>query len=412
MPLFTQYNSQVVFLDEIKKELEKKEQEHGVLRDYYEGRQWSVKGVRTRSGSRAIDVVKRDKVYFGVVVNLIKDCVDTIKNLASGTDGVSSNIADVLSVNFECLHDEIVENMLVHGDAYLKLEKGYDGNVKLRVLDNQTVFHRSIDVDDGSDSIRKYEEFAIVHKEGNTITATIYAIDFIRIYENGMLVSEVPNILGFVPIFEIEGFESYVEDLIQTQDMINISLTQEFEINKYAGDPLTVVNGMMGAVDMNQQEITKNRISLGAGEVMLTGKDMNVERIAGQGMSQQALDAIDRYKKDLYRIGKVGALKNDDLSGVSSGYAISMKLLETTSFIKKIRNTIKSGFAPIFKVISESFGIEAALNYSDIFPISTIDKIEEAKGYRELGLSQKFILVNLGLSAEQIDDELNPSTAS
>lgn len=63
--------------------MQKNEKKYCLLEDYYEGNQWSVKGVRTKSGSKAIDTIKRDKVYFGVVVNLIKDCVDTIKNLTA-----------------------------------------------------------------------------------------------------------------------------------------------------------------------------------------------------------------------------------------------------------------------------------------------------------------------------------------
>lgn len=55
--------------------------------------------------------------------------------------------------------------MLVFGDAYLKLENGYDGTISLKTIDNKNVFHAFEDIEDEYGNFIKYDEYAIVNKE-------------------------------------------------------------------------------------------------------------------------------------------------------------------------------------------------------------------------------------------------------
>lgn len=389
----------------------KNEKRNFLFYNYYEGNQWYIPGITTMSWVPAIDKRKKNKNYSWVVVNLVKDCVDTIKNLSSWVSWISNNIYDELNLNFETFHDNLVENVLLYGNSYIKLYKDFNWKISLTVLNNLLTVHNYEILKNENWEEYKYDEYVLytIKSENwynqKTYNYTIYTIDYIREYnEEWILVYEKPNELNFIPIFEIDWNRSYVKDLIQTQDMLNISLTQELEINKYSWDPLTVWT-WISWVDTYWKAITNDSVHLWSGEIILLWDWADVKRIDSKWVSQEFLTSLERYKKDLYKIGKLWSLKNDDLSWVTSGYALQLKLLDTLSFIKKLRWTVKLWMNKMFGSLKEYTWKDLYFEYSQIIPVSNIDLIEEVKWYKELWFSFDFIASKIWLTEKEIIEE-------
>lgn len=409
--LLTNTYSQKDFLANAQELLLKNQKNNAIFYDYYQWHQWYVPGISTRAGIPAIDKRKKDKNYSWVVVNLIKDCVDTIKNLSSWVSWIENNVSSELNINFENLHDNIIENILLYWNSYIKIYKDFDWNISLNILDNLLTIHNTEILKNENWDEYKYEEYVLYKIKNENqywqkeYEYTIYTIDYIREYnENWILIYEKPNELWFIPIFKINWNESYVKDLIQTQDMLNISLTQEFEINKYSWDPLTVAL-WIGMVDIQWKAITNDSVKTGSWELLMLWADWDVKRIDSKWVSDQFLSSLDRYKKDLYRMWKIGSLKNDDLNWVTSWYALQLKLLDTISFVQKLRWCIKIWFNNMFSILKSNTWLDLNFEYSSIIPISNLDVIDECKWYQELWFSFDFIAKKMWLTEEEIMNE-------
>lgn len=106
----------------------------------------------------------------------------------------------------------------------------------------------------------------------------------------------------------------------------------------------------------------------------------------------------------LYKFAKMDSLKNEDLSWITSGYALKLKLLDTINFVEKFRWNLKSWLKPIFNILNWiSNNNDYTIYFSEIIETSMTEKIDEALKLKELGYNERFISNYLGIDIKYLN---------
>lgn len=371
----------------------KNKSRYQLLEDYYEWKQWSIGWITTRAWMSVVNERKKGKIYHWVVDNKTKDAVDTIASLTYGLNWMKISESQYFDINWEETIDKIAKEILIYDKAYVTIGKTTDWKVTLTVLNTKNSFC----IKDKNWNIVEFVYITFKDKEkhlktwetsGSTVIYREYMYDNIEIEQTEEI----------FPIYEIVWWFDYVETLVWLQDIINSMKTQEFEINKFTGDPLTVLKGAK-LQDNKGKQIDPRELNLNAWWIIALGQEAELIRIEWEWVTQAFLDCLDREEKNFYKVAKLNWLRNNDLSWITSWYAIELKLIDTIAFVNKLRGKIMNWLKPIINLLEEINGEEDfELSFGNIVNTSLSDKIEEAKWLVELWFTNEEIRTYLWLS--------------
>ena len=83
-------------------------------------------------------------------------------------------------------------------------------------------------------------------------------------------------------------------------------------------------------------------------------------------VSREFLDLFMEAKLDFYKLAKLGAIKSEDLSWVTSWYGLRLKLTDTLWFVENFRTTFKYNLYIMFNELYKHYG-------NNIFNVKEID---------------------------------------
>lgn len=371
----------------------KNKSKYQLLEDYYDWKQWSIWWITTRAWMAVVNERKKGKIYHWVVDNKTKDAVDTIASLTYWLNWMKTTDSQYFDINWEETIDKIAKEVLIYDKAYVTIGKTTDWKVTLTVLDTKSSFC----VKDKNWNIVEFAYIKFKDKESHIKTWEVSGSTVVYreyMYDN----IEIEQIEEIFPIYEIIWWFDYVETLVWLQDIINSMKTQEFEINKFTGDPLTVLKGAK-LQDNKGKQIDPRDLNLNAWWIIALGQEAELTRLQWEWVTQAFLDCLDREEKNFYKVAKLNWLRNNDLSWVTSWYAIELKLIDTIAFVNKLRGKIINWLKPIINLLEEINGEEDfELSFGNIVNTSLSDKIEEAKWLVELGYTNEEIRTYLWLS--------------
>lgn len=378
---------QGIFWEIINNLVMKNKAKYQLQEDYYEGFQWSISWITTRAWMAVVNERKKGHIYYWVVDNKIKDSVDTIANLTYWLNGFKVSESEDIDINWEETIDKIAKQVLKYDRSFITIWRDNSNKIILNVLDTKDCYY----IKDELGNIIEFIQIKLKDKEEYTVkswelnwSSVIYREYY---YEN----LQIESLLEIFPVYEIYWDFDYVQSLIPVQDIINSMKTQEFEINRMQGDPITLLKNVK-LQDWRGKQIDVRDINLSAWSIVNLWLEWNLERLSGEWVTQWFLDALDREEKTFYKTAKLNGLRNDDLSGLTSWYAIELKMIDTISFVKKLRGKILNGLKPVLNILDELNGEESfELNFWSVIQTSLLDKIEEAKGLQLLGYTQEEI---------------------
>jgi len=378
---------QGVFWETINTLVMKNKAKYQLQEDYYEWFQWSISWITTRAWMAVVNERKKGHIYYWVVDNKIKDSVDTIANLTYWLNGFKVSESEDVDINWEETIDKIAKQVLKYDRSFVTIWRDDSNKIILNVLDTKDCYY----IKDELGNIIEFIQIKLKDKEEYTVkswelnwSSVIYREYY---YEN----LQIESVLEIFPIYEIYWDFDYVQSLIPLQDVINSMKTQEFEINRMQGDPITLLKNVK-LQDAKGKQIDVRDINLSAWSIVNLWLEWSLERLSWEGVTQWFLDALDREEKTFYKTAKLNWLRNDDLSGLTSWYAIELKMIDTISFVKKLRGKILNGLKPVLNILDELNGEESfELSFWSVIQTSLLDKIEEAKWLQLLGYTQEEI---------------------
>lgn len=316
--------------------------------EYLDWKQWSRPGILTSTGISIIDKENPNKHYVWVVLNLIDDITGTMKNLINwesekvlDTDNEKTNNF-LYSLNLNNIYNELVLEILKNWHWYLFLHRDSDNNYSFSVLGSQNVL---VETNESNKITKAY----IIKKEKKSDFQHDYYISEYtntskKHYKNQELVEETEWDF-IIPIFQFWSWEEFLtSSILHYQDIINTKLTKAFDVEKYNTDPITVIKWINSSSGKN------NTIDLWAwGVVLLPSDSSSVEKLQWLNVTREFIDLLKEAKYDFYRIAKLWALKNEDLSWVTSWYWLRLKLIDTLWYVENFRTTLKYNFRNMFK---------------------------------------------------------------
>jgi len=353
--------------------------EYSLKYNYYEWNQWNLPWIETKSWLRTIDKVNNDKVYQWIVLNLIEDAIWTMVNLinweekewakAIETEKATTN-EWMLNINFDKIEDNIILNNLIYWKSYTYLYLNKDNwQPEIEVFSPMSVY--------------KNENNYYLVKTITEYNKTFYIIEeylkdvitwkkYHNTYKNDGLIEskEINNIP-----FKEQIILNYLNDwIIKNQDIINVKQTKIYEVEKYNSDPLLIIKGGDVSAD--------DTIETGSWWVILLwNSDSWVERLEWLNVDNNFIELLDKAKKDFYKVAKLWALKNEDVSWITSWYALQLRLSDTLAFVNKFRNLLKIEILKTFLNYYEDYWIEL-FNFKEIMFLPIIwenKKIEDNK---------------------------------
>lgn len=397
----------------------KKDKKLDIAEDYYEGKHWKkgLEWIETRAGVRVIDKPKTDKNYIGIILNYIKDSVDTMNNLVVWIEGVKSNISEYkeeVNSKITDLTYELANSLNIYKEWWIEL-LNKEGKIEISFVDPECI------IEEGDYIYRIYERkdkvMSIdkvwysndwIDEEGNMYKG----VNWQTITETGegeiILVKD-----GIIPFYRFKSCSSIVEDMIKIQDPINIMATQEFEINKYQGAPAFAFRNV-SPVDAWWKALNPNDLSVSESNILFLGQDWSAERIGAGSVTQEFRQAFEYLVASLYKTAKLAGLKNEDIGSVTSGHAIELKLMDTIAYVNKIRKIIEEWFEKVFKDIEYILGIEEGIikiEFSDSISKDIRNgleemqlKIEMADKMKYIGVPQEFLWKFVWFKEEEIEE--------
>lgn len=306
----------------------KKDKKLDIAEDYYEWKQWKkgLEGIETRAGVRVISKPKTDKNYIGIVLNYIKDSVDTMNNLVVWIEGVKSNIYEYkeeIDWKITDLTYELSNSLNIYKEGWIEL-LNKEGKMELSFLEPEYIIEEggyTYRIYEGKEKVMSIDKvwYSIgIDEEGNVCKGVNWQI----ITETGE--GEIRFIKeGIIPFYKFKSCSSIVEDMIKIQDPINIMATQEFEINKYQGAPAFAFRNV-SPVDAWWKALNPNDLSVSESNILFLGQDGSAERIGAGSVTREFRQAFEYLVSSLYKTAKLAGLKNEDIGSVTSGHAIDL----------------------------------------------------------------------------------------
>ena len=400
------------FLDvserELKEIIENKIVENYKEKEYYDWNHWLNAWITTKNWLTIIDKRIKWKQYTWFVLNIIEDCVNTMKNLTKwiASENIKTNNDNInwffKYINIDKKISSIITKLLINWKVYCQLVKDNSWKLNLDVINTNNII--------SYEENWELKEVWIILKKWADTYLKVYTKWGIYTFKNNKLIKDVENnqtwLIPFIK-FELE-WGSYVKKLIDWQDMLNIKITKWFDIDKYNADPLIIIKS-----NINSDKIWA--IEVWSWSIIALPETSNLERILWAWINKEFLDQIETYKNDIYKIWKLSWLKNSDfLSWQISWYALKLTLTDTFSFVNEIRNTLKYWFYDLFILLQDFMNIsnldELEIYFPEIIEANYSELLDNAQKLKLLNFSDEYIAKYVWLSEQEIKEELSKRT--
>ena len=238
----------------------------------------------------------------------------------------------------------------------------------------------------------------------------IIAPDFWQRYEEKQLASEGPNIMGIVPVVHIQNLAqplyyegaSDVESLIPLQDELNTRLSDRASRITFQAFKMYLAKGIEGI---------ENR-TVSPGRMWCTDNpDASIEQFGGDSAMPSEDSHIAEIRESLDKASGVtpvvaGVLK-DKIGNLTSGVALQMTLMGMLARTERKRFAYSQGLKEIAAMVMRLLDVaniypnsEDERTFDVIFPNplpeNTLEKLNEAKLKKELGVPAGQVLRELG----------------
>lgn len=375
-----------------------KNKDAAIKLDYYKWKQWNLPWIETRLWLRTIDKLNDDKVYQWRVLNLVEEAVSTMVSLVNWEE--SEWLPSISTWNTRVdnwfddiwmwsIYDQIIETNLIFWECYWQVYLDKKTNLpNFSILSPMSIYHEN----EVYYFVRKYEENKkeIVYVEEYFMYEWV---SYMRAYKNNHLVEEKQ--ITSIPFINFSVFWYIKRGMLETQDAINVKLTKLFEVEKYNSDPLLIIKW----ITLKTWEKVQ---TWSWWVIVLWNEDNNswVERLWWEDIWDNFLVSLDSLKKDFYRQSRLWALKNEDLSWITSWYWIQLKLTDTLAFVNKFRTELKWVILKGFNEIYTSFNIDL-FNIQDIMFLPII---WEKKKQDESKVAKMWVIVERAKAIKELID--------
>ena len=242
----------------------------------------------------------------------------------------------------------------------------------------------------------------------------IIAPDWWQRYEEKQLIAEGPNVAGIVPIVHIQNLAqplyyegtSDVEPLIPLQDELNTRLSDRASRITFQAFKMYLAKGIEGV---------ENR-TVSPGRMWCTDNpDASIEQFGGDSAMPSEDTHIAEIRESLDKASGVtpvvaGVLK-DKIGNLTSGVALQMTLMGMLARTERKRFTYGQGLKEIAAMVMHLLDVtnvyrnskdERAFDvmFPDPLPENTLEKLNEAKLKKELGVPAEQVLRELGYEME------------
>jgi hypothetical protein len=253
-------------------------------------------------------------------------------------------------------------------------------------------------------------------RQSSAVTEII-ATDWWQRYEDRQLTAEWPNITGIIPVVHIQNIAqplyyegiSDVESLIPLQDELNTRLSDRASRITFQAFKMYLAKGIEGI---------ENR-AVSPGRMWCTDNpDASIEQFGGDSTTPSEDAHIAEIREALDKASGVtpvvaGVLK-DKIGNLTSGVALRMTLMGMLAKTERKHYAYGQGLKEIAAMIMHLLDVtniypntKDERNFDVIFqsplPENTLEKLNEAKLKKELGVPAEQVLRELGY-------EINPAT--
>lgn len=312
--------------------------------DYLEWRQWSVSWQITRNNMVVIDNPTPGKIYQWVTYNVISDALSTMKSIIiweteDDYEAISVNedkTKFIKNTNFVNTYVKIIEQLLIHWKVSVLLAK----------KDNKLDFE-IINWDEYC--MVNWKQYIVKKIKWNNIFSNNYFIK--EIYQNESwiyIVNEYNNKdlystteYDVYPIYTFKNHKYITKEMINQQDIINTKYTIEKNVELYNSDPLLVITWWQ------PEKWQKIRLWSWAA-LTISSSEAAVNRINWVSLQDNFVELKQKALLDFYKLAKISAIKNSELSWITSWYAIQLKMIETFAYVYEFRNILKTQLLEMF----------------------------------------------------------------
>lgn len=331
--------------------------EVALMRDYIKGNQWTVSGQITRNNFVMVETPVAWKSYNWNTHNVIQDAVQQMTSLVIWEYEEEYAIVSTTpekqelftKTKFAECYSELVEKLVKYWKAWVFLRR--DFNKDTYTFD--VISWYKITELDWKLYIVDKQDWKVWYSPDYKITEVYTDSETWSVVENTYFNLNLVSTMTYekYPYFIFDVDKYVTRDLIRQQDIINVKYTIEKNVELYASDPLL-------ALIWYTPEAWE-KIKVGAWAVMkFDSKDTRVERIEGVSLPTNFIELKKLAITDFYRLAKLSAIKNSDLSGVTSWYWIQLKLTETLAYVNRFRNDIKTQLIEMFNRFFEVTELE------------------------------------------------------
>jgi hypothetical protein len=234
--------------------------------------------------------------------------------------------------------------------------------------------------------------------------------DWWQRYENRKLVSEGANILGVVPVVHIQNVAqpyfyeglSDVEQLSCLQDELNTRLSDRANRITFQSFKMYLAKGIEGFGDK----------PVSPGRMWCTDNpDASIEQFGGDSSTPSENMHIAEIREAMDKVSGVtpvvaGVLKNK-LGNLTSGVALKMTFMGMLSKTSRKQFTYGEGFKQIVRLVLSVLDVcgiysteleerEVDVVFANPLPEDAMEKLQEAKIKKELGVPTELLLSELG----------------
>jgi hypothetical protein len=270
--------------------------------------------------------------------------------------------------------------------------------------------HRNNVTGDGSFLSRLLGGGRSGRRRENVMVTEVMGREFWQRYENKELAGEGENVLGVIPVVHIQNIAqpyyyegiSDVEQLRGLQDELNTRLSDRASRITFQAFKMYLAKGLEGL---------ENK-PVGPGRIWMTSNpEASVESFGGDGAAPSEDRHINEVREAMDKVSGVtpvaaGVLKNK-LGNLTSGVALKMTFMGMLARTARKQLTYGEGLKEICRLVLHVLDVcgvyrtkeserEFEIQFPNPLPENMMERLEEAKVKKELGVSEEKVLNELG----------------